>query len=44
VRSLNFFQGMALVSAGGDVSPQDFGGFCASLLRAGGNEMPDIPV
>jgi hypothetical protein len=35
---------MALVSAGGDVSPQDFGGFCASLLHAGGNEMPDIPV
>jgi len=33
---------MPLVSADGDVSPQDFEGFSASPLRARGNEMPVI--
>jgi hypothetical protein len=35
VRSLNFFQGMALVSAGGDVSPQDFAGFLRFAVACG---------
>jgi hypothetical protein len=33
---------MPLVSAGGDVSPHDFEGFCASLLHARGDEMAVI--
>ncbi|WP_431204409.1 hypothetical protein ACQ86E_04655 [Bradyrhizobium betae] len=43
VRSLNFFQGMPLVSAGGDVSPHDFESLLASLLRDGSNAMAVIP-
>jgi hypothetical protein len=43
VRSLNFFQGMPLVSAGGDVSPHDFESLLASLLRAGSNAMAVFP-
>ncbi|MGT2435065.1 hypothetical protein ACU4GH_03430 [Bradyrhizobium betae] len=43
MRSLNFFQGMPLVSAGGDVSPQDFESRLASLLRDGGDAMAVIP-